>query len=321
MKQIASVARDTITRLAFASTAEPDGLLLAASSWDGRLCVYDAKTGALRADFCATGPLLDCAFCDGKRLVTAGYDKAVYLFCTDSGQAEVIGRHEDVIKCIVFCPATAVVASASYDRQLCLWSLGSKQLLAKTMLPESPHFAAVSPGGDLLVAGDNRSVSAHSPADGSMRWQRESPLKHASRCIASGTANSFCIASTEGRVAVDFFGSSGEPKAAERFAFKCHRQQIEGVEHVYPVNALALHPLRPTLLATGGSDGHVTIWDTASKRRIKAFPRFASTISALAFSPDGSSLAVADSYVYDQGELASTQLGSHQVYLLDTSQL
>ena len=50
------------------------------------------------------------------------------------------------------------------------------------------------------------------------------------------------MASVEGRIAVEYFDPS--PEAQEKkYAFKCHRQTIDDVDHVWPVNALAFHPV------------------------------------------------------------------------------
>lgn len=52
----------------------------------------------------------------------------------------------------------------------------------------------------------------------------------------------YATASVEGRIAVEYFDPS--PAAQEKkYAFKCHRQTIDDVDHVWPVNALAFHPM------------------------------------------------------------------------------
>jgi cell cycle arrest protein BUB3 len=52
----------------------------------------------------------------------------------------------------------------------------------------------------------------------------------------------YAAASIEGRVAVEYFDPSPTAQA-KKYAFKCHRQGIDGVDHVWPVNALAFHPV------------------------------------------------------------------------------
>lgn len=67
---------------------------------------------------------------------------------------------------------------------------------------------------------------------------------------------------------------------------------------MYPVNAIAFHPVYGTF-ATGGSDALVNIWDPANKKRLCQFHKYPTSISALAFSADGSLLAMAASYQFE----------------------
>lgn len=87
-------------------------------------------------------------------------------------------------------------------------------------------------------------------------------------------------------------------------------------ELIYPVNAIAVHPKYGTF-ATGGSDGTVCIWDSVAKKRLAYFPKqimycrllysYSPGVSALAFNAEGSHLAIAFSYSFEQGQL-STQV-------------
>ena len=52
----------------------------------------------------------------------------------------------------------------------------------------------------------------------------------------------YATASVEGRIAVEYFDPSPESQA-KKYAFKCHRQTVNGEDHVWPVNALAFHPV------------------------------------------------------------------------------
>ena len=46
----------------------------------------------------------------------------------------------------------------------------------------------------------------------------------------------------------------------------------------------------------------VCVWDGVAKKRLCQYRDYGTSVSALAFSRDGSQLAVAASYAYDQGE-------------------
>jgi cell cycle arrest protein BUB3 len=52
----------------------------------------------------------------------------------------------------------------------------------------------------------------------------------------------YATASVEGRIAVEYVDPAPEIQD-KKYAFKCHRQTIDDVDHVWAVNALAFHPL------------------------------------------------------------------------------
>lgn len=50
----------------------------------------------------------------------------------------------------------------------------------------------------------------------------------------------YVLSSVEGRVAVEYFDPSPEIQK-KKYAFKCHRVKTEGIEYIYPVNAISFH--------------------------------------------------------------------------------
>merc|ERR1711862_1005622 len=84
----------------------------------------------------------------------------------------------------------------------------------------------------------------------------------------------------------------------KNYAFKCHRSG----DVIYPVNDIKFHPSYTTSFATGGCDGTVVIWDAICKKKLMSLPKCASSISNMAFSPDGTELAIASSYTFEDGE-------------------
>lgn len=50
-----------------------------------------------------------------------------------------------------------------------------------------------------------------------------------------------------------------------------------------------------------GSDGAVAVWDAQHQKRLAQWTGYPSSVASLAFSHDGSRLAVASSYMYEQG--------------------
>ena len=67
------------------------------------------------------------------------------------------------------------------------------------------------------------------------------------------------------------------------------------------MNAIAFHPKFGTF-ATGGCDRTVVTWDGLNKKKIFTLPTFPTSVAALAFSRDGSELAIASSYTFEEGE-------------------
>ena len=59
----------------------------------------------------------------------------------------------------------------------------------------------------------------------------------------------YALSSIEGRVAVEYLDPSQEIQK-KKYAFKCHRLKEEGIEQVYPVNAISFHSIHNTF-ATG----------------------------------------------------------------------
>jgi cell cycle arrest protein BUB3 len=104
-------------------------------------------------------------------------------------------------------------------------------------------------------------------------------------------------------VAVEYFDPNQEMQK-RKYAFKCHRNKdtASGMEIIYPVNAISFHGIYNTF-ATGGSDGYVNIWDGFNKKRLCQFHKYPTSISSLAFSPDGAYLAIASSFMYETDEV------------------
>lgn len=167
--------------------------------------------------------------------------------------------------------------------------------LVVAMASRALHIYALS---DLVSASTAQAVEP---------WQRrESSLKFMTRAVACmPNDQGYASSSIEGRVAVEWFDPSTDSQA-RKYAFKCHRQnsaETKGVDVVYPVNALAFHPVQGTF-ASGGGDGFVALWDGVAKRRIRQYQKYAASVSALSFSADGRFLAVAVSPSFEDGKEA-----------------
>nr|GMD31221.1 mitotic checkpoint protein BUB3.2 [Ipomoea batatas] len=112
--------------------------------------------------------------------------------------------------------------------------------------------------------------------------------------------NRLLVTTTGSLIEMKFFDlfDAGQSK---KYAFKCHPNSEAGRDIVYPVNAIAFHPIYGTF-ATGGCDGFVNVWDRNNKKRLYQYSKYPVSIAALSFNKDGRLLAVASSYTFEDGQ-------------------
>ena len=111
---------------------------------------------------------------------------------------------------------------------------------------------------------------------------------------------------------------------------------------IYPVNAISFHREYNTF-ATGGSDGLVNIWDGANKKRLCQFHKYPTSVSrsvrflqsakssdqtiisltviffSLSFSNDGTVLAIASSYMFENVDNPPDPLPEDAIFIRHVS--
>ncbi|ETN41879.1 uncharacterized protein HMPREF1541_03818 [Cyphellophora europaea CBS 101466] len=308
---IADPPTDAISAIRF--SPQPDSVKFVSSSWDKHVYLYELTDGK----FCTKlkkfehrAPVLDVCFGqDDNTIFTACLDQSVRRIDTATGQQTILSTHEKGVKSVVYCKEYDLVISAAWDSTMHLHpGTPTTWETATIVLPAKPFSLALSPS-KLVVAMAARAVniyelktlahecqSLEDPSQAVLKteaWQRrESSLKFMTRTVdCMPNDEGYATSSIEGRVAVEWFDPSTESQA-RKYAFKCHRQPIEEVDVVYPVNAIAFHPIHGTF-ATGGGDGVVAIWDAVAKRRIRIYPKLAASVASLSFSSNGKFLAIA----------------------------
>uniref|UniRef100_UPI00358E2547 mitotic checkpoint protein BUB3 isoform X1 n=2 Tax=Myxine glutinosa TaxID=7769 RepID=UPI00358E2547 len=287
---------DGITNVQFSPTTSQ---FLLVSSWDCTVRLYDVSANVQRLKYQHSGPVLDCTFQDSTRSWSGGLDNTVKMYDLNSDQETVVGTHDAPVRCVEFCPDVNVIVTGSWDHMVKLWDPRAHCNAGTFAQPERVYTMAVS--GDRLIVGTaSRRVLVWDLRNmGYVQQRRESSLKYQTRCIrAFPNKQAYVLSSIEGRVAVEYLDPSPEVQK-KKYAFKCHRLKENNVEMIYPVTAIAFHHVHNTF-ATGGADGFVNIWDPFNKKRLCQFHRYPSSIASLAFSCDGSSLAIASSFMHEQ---------------------
>lgn len=234
-----------------------------------------------------------------------------------TGDQTTLSTHDAGVKAIVYSKEFDLIISAAWDSTLHVHkgtsSGGSYVSLA---LPAKPFSLALT-ASKVVVAMAQRNVCIYelqvlAEETGKLGdndqstpdiepWQRrESSLKYMTRTVdCMPNDEGYATSSIEGRVAVEWFDPSTESQN-RKYAFKCHRQSVDDVDVVYPVHAIAFHPIHGTF-ATGGGDGVVAIWDAVAKRRIRIYPKLDASVAALSFSSNGKFLAIGISPELEDG--------------------
>ncbi|EJU02314.1 WD40 repeat-like protein [Dacryopinax primogenitus] len=286
---------DMVSSLHF-SPATADHLLV--SAWDGSVRLYDVTKDDQLVSVQHRAPVLDIAYPEAARAYSASLDGSVRIVDIEKGTVHTLGTHGNAARSVVWSESYNFLLSGSWDATVRAWDVRSPtpQILAA---PHPERVYSMDADKERLVvcmAGRHvrvwdlrmlRERTGHKePAQ-----VRESSLKFQVRkvaCMPEGEG--FASSSVEGRIAIDYYDHS-ENAQAKKYAFKCHRTTVDGVENIFPVNALAFHPTYATLLS-GGSDASISIWDIGTRKRIKQLPKFRSAVQAIAVSRGGERIAV-----------------------------
>lgn len=323
--ELKSPPKDGISSVHFGPSEVSNSLLV--TSWDGSARLYDVKDNILEEQLSTGAPLLDgCWGQPGQVWVGGLSGKVLGIQFSSTSPLQELGQHDAPIKSILFDREdTGLLISGGWDRMVKIWdprsptplvhsleqpdkvySMDLTSLPSTANLRSGPPFAFGSHPGKLVVATAGRWIQVYDLRKLPLPvQQRDSCLKYQTRCIrCSPTWDGFLLSSIEGRAAVEYFADDPSIQS-KRYAFKCHRlmssDPLNPVETVYPVNSLAFHP-KTGAFVTGGSDGVICSWDGLVRKRIRSFPQYPTSISSLDFNADGSLLAIAVSYQYEEGE-------------------
>lgn len=221
---------------------------------------------------------------DGTQFATGGYGRKVHLWDAVSGRvtATLLG-HTDWVRAIAYSPDGRTLASAGDDKAVRLWDPSTGASLA-TLAGHPGWIRSISfdPGGRTLVAGGGKAVRVWDLATAE---QAASPPRPGRKVRAVA------------------FGPDGTALAVggRRFGL----QLLDAASHA-PLpgwsglggrsDVLAFSP-DGALLASCGEDRTVTLRDARTAKAVTSWTGdAASTTRAMAFSPDGSVLAVADGH-------------------------
>ncbi|SCU80916.1 LAMI_0B04148g1_1 [Lachancea mirantina] len=256
------------------------------TAWDGEMSIYDyeneSKLVELRHD---TALLSLCPTDDGK-IYVGSVNGEVLEADLESGRFNLVS---DIAQLGIstMCSYKNDLVVGSWDGSIQLIDTRSNNLAFRTS-PSEHKVLSLDCVGDRVVAACTKGVvKIYDLRDRTEPRIRESGLKFQTRDLkVMPNGQGFVQSSIDGRVAVEFF----EDDDSSRFAFRCHRMNLQDSQFVFPVNSVCFKP-NSLVLFTGGSDGKVCSWNLETRKKIDELPKFDESVIKLAC--NGSILAVA----------------------------
>ncbi|MBI4701851.1 MAG: caspase family protein [Deltaproteobacteria bacterium] len=236
----------------------PDGRLLAVVGEDRRIELWDVRTGGVAAALSLGEAAEALAFStDGKRLAAGTENGHAVLFDLDRRERMAdVQTHDGYVRAVAFRGRDGSVATAG-DEGVKLWDAGLKRVVRS--LPGATGYVAFSPDGRLLAT--------HGPNE--MSGEMAQYLGGSRTVLLWDAHSGRQIAALKGLINV---AGSGH------------------ISNVVPPFSVAFHPQEP-ILATGGLDGMVRLWDLRRGGPPRVLAGHERPIISLAFNARGTRLA------------------------------
>jgi WD40 repeat protein len=295
-------------------TFSPDGQMLASSSIDSTVKIWNTDTGKCLKTF--TGKqqwIWSVAFSpDGQTVASGGEDGTITLWNIHTDERRFLQGHHFWVWSLAFHPRQNILASASYDRSIRLWDIDTEKCL-KIFEGHQHILMAVDfhPNGKILASGSfDRTIKIWNILTGECL-----------RTLKGHAKEVYCVAfSSDGQILAS--GSSDRTiKIWNILTGECLRT-LRG--HIQNISMLDFAP-EQNILATGDNNQVLKLWDVDEGKCLKTWQGYTDFILTTAMSPDGKLLASGSSdktvRIWNLESGKSISIGTHDnwVWMVDFS--
>jgi WD40 repeat protein len=236
---------------------------------------------------------------DGKTIASGGYDTTVRLWTIDAKVGpRTLNGHSERIVSVAFSPRGNVLASASAEGSVRLWSARGAALRTINTLPCAPQAVAFSPNSETLAAScSDSAVHFWELASTRERPALQGPTAMEMECIAFAPDGRSLVTTSHGDATVRVWplGSTAAPP------------RVVGTRHTSLLNAMAVAPSGQSIAAVGSRG--LTVWSADGSDDHVQFMEAAGRLEAVAFAPDGRTLATASSGIKERVGQALAEYG------------
>ncbi|KAF8580584.1 WD40 repeat-like protein [Ramaria rubella] len=255
--------------------------------------------------------------CDGRRLSSAGYEKAVRLWQPEKSldprnTTTISGAHTEAVEIVSWNPThpELLCSSSSKDKRVAFYDARQSRPTQVINTSRHPINVQYSPDGKtVMVVDDDDRLSfikhGNTGTDGQLEWK------------AGEIARVAGLGSALGAIALwnhvgDVIFSSTNDGVVRMISYPDMELQEKASAHARAIYALALDP-RGKYLVTGGSDSIINFFDLQEWLCVKTVSTGDTSINSLSFSYDGEYLACATETPYIDIIATETGQAMHRV--------